>query len=136
MEAQQLWLSQGHPRQGPVHEERLRVRAAYKRAIRAAQRAPKQAAWDQLHSSLADSDTDTFWRSWKKIYNKNKSHRPPVVEGCSSDEAIADCFKNCFEKNSTPNNRENVERLDRLFSDRYDAYVEKHKESCDCDWFA
>ena len=102
IDIQNLWIGEGRPRQGPIHEERLRIRAAYKRAIRAAQRAPKQAAWNQLHSSLADSDSDTFWKSWKKIYNKNKSHRPPVVEGCSSGEAIADCFKNCFEKIPLP----------------------------------
>ena len=82
---------------------------------------------------MAENDTNTFWKSWKKIYNKNKSHLPPVVEGCSSGEAIADCFKECFKKNSTPNSRENVERLDGLFSSRYSEYVAKHEEACDCD---
>ena len=129
---QNLWITEGRPHQGPIHEERLRTRAAFKRAIRVAQRAPKQAAWDRLHSSLADNDTSTFWKSWKKLYNKNKSHLPPVVEGCSSGEAIADCFKNSFKQNSTPNNRENVDRLDRLFAERYDEYVTKHQQACDC----
>ena len=52
-----IWISQGRPRQGPTHTERLRVRADYKRAIRAAQRAPKQKTWDRLHYSLAENDT-------------------------------------------------------------------------------
>ena len=132
IEIQNLWVTEGCPHQGPIHAERLRIRAAYKRAIRAAQRAPKQAAWDRLHSSLAENHTNEFWKSWKKIYNKNKSHLPPVVEGCSSGEAIADCFKECFKKNSTPNSRENVERLDGLFSSRYKDYVAKHEAACDC----
>ena len=132
IEIQNLWVSEGRPHQGPIHAERLRIRADYKRAIRAAQRAPKQAAWDRLHSSLTENDTNSFWKSWKKIYNKNKSHLPPVVEGCSSDEAIADCFKTSFEKNSTPNNKENVERLNHLFASRYNEYVALHENSCDC----
>ena len=132
IEIQHLWETEGRPHQGPINEERLRIRAAYKQAIRAAQRAPKQAAWDRLHASLADNDTNTFWKSWKKIYNKNKSHLPPVVEGCSSGKAIADCFKESFKKNSTPNSKENVERLDGLFSSRYSEYVAKHVEACDC----
>ena len=102
IEIQNLWVTEGCPHQGPIHAERLRIRAAYKRAIRAAQRAPKQAAWDRLHSSLAENHTNEFWKSWKKIYNKNKSHLPPVVEGCSSGEAIADCFKECLKKTLLP----------------------------------
>ena len=66
IEIQNLWVSEGRPHQGPIHAERLRIRADYKRAIRAAQRAPKQAAWDRLHSSLTENDTNSFWKSWKK----------------------------------------------------------------------
>ena len=126
-------MSQGRPHQGPIHGERLRIRAAYKQAIRIAQREPMQATWDRLHSSLADDDTNSFWKSWRKIYNKNKGHLSPVVEGCSSGEAIADCFKNYFQKNSTPNNVESVDKLNSLFSSRYDAYVNKHEKDCNCD---
>ena len=133
IEIQNLWITEGRPHQGPIHAERLRIRAAYKQAIRAAQRAPKQAAWDRLHSSLAENDTNEFWKSWKKIYNKNKSHLPPVVEGCSSGVAIAECFKDSFSKNSSPNSKENVDRLNCLFSSRYEEYVRKHNDTCDCD---
>ena len=92
-----------------------------------------QAAWDRLHSSLADNDTNYFWKSWRQIYNKNKSHLSPVVEGFSSGEAIADCFKNSFQKNSIPNNGESVDKLNSIFSSHYDAYVTKHEENCNCD---
>ena len=132
IEIHNLWVSEGRPRQGPTHEERLRVRAAYKRGIRAAQKSPKQVAWDRLHSAMADNNTDTFWMSWRKIYNKNKSHLPPVVEGCSSGLDIANCFRDSFKKNSTPNNSDNVERLNNRFSSQYQAYVEAHNVKCNC----
>ena len=132
IEIHKIWVSGGRPRQGPTNEERLRIRASYKQAIRAAQRAPKQVVWDRLHSALAENETDTFWKSWRKIYNRNKSHLPPVVEGCSSGNDIANCFKNSFEKNSTPNNKENVEKLNQRFASRYAAYVGSHNDACDC----
>ena len=127
-----LWVSEGRPRQGNTNTERLRVRAAYKRAIRSAQRTPNQRNWDRLHTALADDNTDSFWKSWRKLYNKNKGHLSPVVDGCSSSPAIADCFKESFQKNSTPNNRDNVNRLDNAFQTRYHEYVENHASNCDC----
>ena len=132
IEIQRLWDDEGRPRQGPTHDERLRAKAAYKRAIRAAQRAPKQKSWDRLHSSLLGSDTDSFWKSWKTLYNRNKSHLAPVVSGCSSSEAIADAFKDNFSRNSTPNNKENVNNMNSRFSEKYKEYTAAHAESCDC----
>ena len=127
-----LWIDQGRPRQGPTHEERLRVRAAYKRAIRAAQRAPQQASWDRLHSALADEDTASFWKNWKRLYNKNKSHLASVVNGCSSQADIANCFRESFRSNSTPNNKDNVEKLNQRFSEAYVSYKGQHTAQCDC----
>ena len=97
------WKNAGRPRQGPLHTERLKVRAAYKSALRKAQRAPKQALWDRIHMSLASNDTNSFWKSWRRLYNKNKSELPPVVNGISSHRGIAETFRGCFQKNSTPN---------------------------------
>ena len=130
-----LWINQGRPRQGPTHEERLLVRAEYKRTIRAAQRAPKQASWDRLHSSLAEKDSSSFWKSWKILYNKNKSHLAPVVNGCSSKQAIANSFKDSFQKNCMPNNISKVESLNNRFSTEYDLFRERHQSSCDCSRF-
>ena len=130
-----LWINQGRPRQGPTHEERLLVRAEYKRAIQAAQRAPKQASWDRLHSSLAEKDSSSFWKSWKILYNKNKSHLAPVVNGCSSKQAIANSFKDSFQKNCMPNNISKVESLNNRFSTEYDLFRERHQSSCDCSRF-
>ena len=127
-----LWVDEGRPRQGATFTERLRIRAAYKRGIRAAQRAPKQRHWDRLHSSLAVNETDSFWKSWRAIYGSNKSQVPMVVDGCSSKQAIADTFKCTFQKNSNPNNREKVNSLDQRFASQYSAYVDEHSKSCDC----
>ena len=132
IEIHALWIREGRPHQGPIHVEHLRARAEYKRALRAAQRAPKQKAWDRLHTALTFTDTNSFWKSWRRLYNKNKSHLPSVVNGISSKEAIANSFMNSFRKNSTPNNKDNVRKLDARFDSEYAEYLVKHNESCDC----
>lgn len=132
LEIHALWVSQGKPRQGPIHSERLQVRASYKRAIRAAQRAPKQAAWDRLHSALAQKNTNEFWKVWRNTYNKNKNNCPSVVDGVSSKQGIANLFMNSFKQNSTPNNKDNVENLNKDFETKYKEYIENHRSDCDC----
>ena len=133
IEIQTLWLAQGRPNQGPIHIERLRVRAAFRRAIRAAQRAPKQASWDKLHSALEQNDTNDFWNSWRTLYNKKNSRFAPVVDGCSGKEDIADTFKKSFERNSVPNNQEKVDELNARFSTKYRELNESHSSTCNCD---
>ena len=132
---QSIWLDQGRPRQGPVCEERLSVRANYKRTLRSAQRAPKQTSWDRLHSSLAEKDTNLFWKSWKSLYNKNKSHLAPVVDGNSSKQSIANSFMDSFKRNCAPNNPDKVASLNENFASAYQKYKDDHHASCDCNSF-
>ena len=132
VEIHSLWVNEGRPKQGPTHKERIRVRAKYKCAIRAAQRAPKQMAWDRLHSSMAQKDTSRFWHSWRRIYNKNKSSHSPIIDGVSSKQGIANTFMHVFQKNSKPNNPSKVEDLNREFSSAFADYVHNHNENCDC----
>ena len=106
-----LWLSEGRPRQGPTHLERLRVGAAYKHAIRFAKKAPKQTAWNRLHSAMEVQDTASFWKWWRSVYGKNKSQIPPVVDGQSSKRGIASAFQRSFENNCKPNNSNRVDEL-------------------------
>ena len=111
IDIQRLWEAEGRPGQGPTHFERLRVRANYRRALRSAQRKPKQESWNSLHEALETSDTNRFWRSWKTLYNKRNDGFSPVVDGCTSNEAIAESFKKSFQRNSQPNSLSRVAEL-------------------------
>ena len=132
IEAHTTWKNAGRPRQGLINDERLRIRAAYKSALKKAQKAPKQASWDRLHSALSDNDTTSFWKSWKQLYSKNTSQLPPVVNGCSSNKDIANIFMESFKNNSTPNNPEKVNNLNSRFTKEHSNYMESHRQSCDC----
>ena len=127
------WIAVGKPLQGFLHLERLRIRALYKKALRDAQRAPKQEAWNRLHTAMSTNDTDTFWKSWRTLYAKNKSHLPPVVDGNSSKTAIAESFRSTFTKNARPNNPQKVKEIDEKFGAAYDALCASHAENCNCE---
>ena len=129
---QSLWIAEGRPHHGPTQTERLRVRAAYKSAIRRAKKLPKQQAWDRLHSAMADHDSDSFWKRWRAIYSKSNSSFAPVVDGNSSKEGIANSFRSAFEKNSQPNNANKVADLDARFEKAYKDFSDSHSSKCDC----
>ena len=129
---QTLWIREGRPRQGPTHQERLRVRAAYKRALRLAKSSPKQAAWNRLHTAMEKSDSDGFWKWWRSIYNKNSNQFAPVVESCSSKEGITNVFSKCFQDNAKPNDKRKVDELNSRFASRYEKFANEHRDKCDC----
>ena len=54
--------------------------------------------------------------SWKTIHNKNSGNSALVVDGCSSDEAIANTFMRIFKRNSEPNNEEKVDALNAEYA--------------------
>ena len=89
-----LWIEQSRPRSGPTHLERMRVRADYRRAIKAAQLAPKREACDKVHSAIELNDTYQFWSFWRQLYSKDRSPYAPMVDGKSTKSEIADVSKN------------------------------------------
>ena len=132
IDIQKLWINEGRPRQGPTFLERQRVRALYKNSIRLAKRAPKQAAWNRLHTAMETQDTDSFWKWWRSVYGKNKNRTSPVINGQTSKAGIAKEFKEAFEKNSVPNNSAKVQELTEEFHHKYQEFTSEHASKCDC----
>ena len=133
IEIHELWQSQGKPRDGPTQQERLRIKASYKLALKQAQRAPKQEQWNRLHSSMVSNDTDKFWKSWRTLYSKKNTHLPPVVDGKSDKKEIAEAFRQSFEKNAQPNNEQKVNEVNDKFKTEYEKLESSHGSRCQCD---
>ena len=125
-----MWILEGRPRSGLTNNERLKVKAAYKREIRQAQRKPKQACWNKIHSSMVTKDTINFWKSWKIMYNKKQSCLHPVVNGVSDKNAIRSTFAEHFSKVSKPNNVDQVRKLEANFHQTHREAEMSHE--CDC----
>ena len=126
-----MWQLEGKPRSGSTNDERIRVRAAYKRAIRLTQKKPKQASWNRLHTSLLTKSTTEFWKSWKQLYSKNQSDLHSVVNGVTSKTEITDSFKTHFIKVSKPNNQQQVDQLKADFEAQYRDALASHT-NCSC----
>ena len=126
-----LWEAEGKPRSGDTNRERLRIKATYRKAVKSAQRAPKQSCWNRLHGAMASKNTTEFWKSWKYMYNKNKSHLHTVVNGFTEKTDIADSFKNHFTDVSKPNNQEKVDQLNNKFRTKYAEALAAHS-NCNC----
>ena len=133
---QSMWIAEGRPRQGPICLERLRVRATYKNEIRRAKRAPKQSAWNKLHSAMSNEDTQSFWKWWRSVYGKDKNNFAPVVDGQTTSDGIASAFQSNFQKNSEPNNSEKVRALDSEFQLQYAKFSHGHSANCDCESYS
>ena len=133
IEIHKLWQSQGKPRDGPTQQERLRIKASYKLALKHAQRAPKQETWNRLHSSMVSNDTDKFWKSWRTLYSKKHTHLSPVVDGKSDKKEIAEAFRQSFEKNAQPNNEQKVNEVNDSFKVAYEKLQSSHGSQCQCD---
>ena len=89
-----------------------------------------------IHSTMVTKDTQSFWKTWKTIYNKKNGHVASVVEGNSSHEGIANVFKEAFKKNSTPNNASKVDELNTKFQSKYTEFCDSHTHNCDCNEFS
>lgn len=133
IDVHELWKGQGKPRSGPIFLKRQKVRAAYRRGIKSAQTVPKQQNWDALHEAMTENDSTSFWRSWRKLHNKNGCDTPaPVVNGLSSHSDIAETFKQSFQNNCKPNNNETVRKLNNEFNRHYAKFDSTHQHKCNC----
>ena len=115
MQIHSLWLAEGRPCSGPTFDEKRRICSNYKRAIRAAQKAPKQIAWNKIHMAMESEDTNQLWNSWHHLYNQSNDQFAPVVDGCSDKKDIAEAFRISFESNSVPNNVGKVNDINNVF---------------------
>ena len=82
--------------------------------------------------AMANHDSESFWKRWRAIYGKNNCTFAPVVDGNSSKESIAGCFRSSFENNSRPNNANKVAHLDERFKEAYRDFSVSHSSKCDC----
>ena len=108
------------------------MRALYKKSIRLAKRAPKQAAWNRLHAAMETQDTDSFWKWWRSVYGKNINRSSPVINGQTSKAGIADAFRVAFQNNCVPNNSTKVAEINSDFRVKYQEFSSTHASKCDC----
>jgi hypothetical protein len=134
IETHEKWKACGKPRSGSVHEERLRCRAKYRKAIKDAQKSTTEGEREAMIESMASKDTIQFWQSWRRLNNKNGNNPSPTIDGKSGDKEVAEIFRASFQQNCVPNNVDHVNSVNDKFDTAYASMVQSH--TCKCNQFS
>jgi hypothetical protein len=98
-----MWVREGKPRQGPVHQEMYRTRLRFKYAIRECKEREETTHADKLATDLLNKNSVTFWRDDKSQQSK-KGSLPPTIDGISGETMLCtmwmDHYRDIF--NSLP----------------------------------
>ena len=63
-----------------------------------------------------------FWNAWRSKFGNTS--RPSVVDGCGSEESIADTFASVFNSVCQPNSSVRHEQLKAAFWGKFDMYTD------------
>jgi hypothetical protein len=98
----QLWLCSGEPKEGLLFQNKNKDKLNYKLAIKRCKKDADLAVSDQLHESLANKDSNCFWKIWKNKVCKQNSNQIKI-EGNLPDSEAADRLAAHFQKTCSPN---------------------------------
>jgi len=92
IDAHTVWKQAGKPKCGPVYEAKRISHANYKLVVNRKRDASQNAFTNDLHESLLQKGTVSFWKSWRYKFGNNKP--AGVVEGLRNSNHIANKFAN------------------------------------------
>jgi hypothetical protein len=91
-----VWKQIGRPRTGCINQERLRVKALYKKCIHELKQQDAYRKREWLTYKLAASDSRGFWKGWKRLTKCNSANKESNISGVTDEGEICDGFKNVF----------------------------------------
>ena len=93
----------------------------YKRAIDEFKQQSESMLDDDLRDALLNKNTNNFWKSWRNKFGKRDTNAK-IVEGCSSNEDIAQVFKSYFSQTCVPNNPSIHLKHKEVFEKEFEGY--------------
>ena len=106
-EARRMWLDNGQPRQGPIHNMYVKSKLRFKCALRHIKRNESDLRKESLARKLSQLSKNGFWREISSI-NNSKIMLPASIENATGAEEITGLWKNhyeslfnCLKKNNT-----------------------------------
>ena len=129
IEAYNLWRDNGRPMSGPVFLEKSRTKLFYKRLLKQAKCNEDAEKFDKMASQLAEKNSTGFWKGWKQL-NGIGHTSPATLEGCSTNQNVAEKFRSHFQKVSMPNNPDRCREISDEFYREFEKYRVCH--SCTC----
>ena len=98
LDSHRLWVNAGRPRVGNLYESRTKCKLRYKTYLRTCAKNEKQQVSDNLHDTLINKDSSSFWKIWKKKIGKVKSTKV-CVDGSYDDSIVIEKFTDYLAKN-------------------------------------
>ena len=117
-----LWVANGSPRSGSIYDTYRKAKAAYKLALRQAEKDNLLSVSNDLHDYLIEKDHSGFWRLWSAKFG-DKKHAVSVVDGIQDAKTIAGRFADVFEKACTVNNKAISDKLRNKFISEFNSYA-------------
>lgn len=115
------WVNAGKPLHGPYYNAKRTAKAAYKKCIKDKQQFERETVSNDLHDALVNKSTAGFWKSWhNKFGNKTKS--PPIIQGLSDANEIAEQFAKYFSDVCNTDNSSNNMSWKSSFHSRMSTY--------------
>jgi len=114
-ESNNEWISAGKPQSGFLADVRKSDKYAYKLAVRKFKQAESKGITDSLLESLANKDTDSFWKVWKSKLGASQA-LPKSVNGECNQQVIADNFSKYFASACSNNSTERNIQLHAEFN--------------------
>ena len=96
-ETRKLWLENGKPRQGYIHDEFIRSKAKFKYALRFISRNENLLRKESLAKKLSNLKSNEFWKEIKLISN-SKTSLPCSIDNANSPEDITKLWEDHFNK--------------------------------------
>ena len=97
IDAHNLWVACGRPRQGEIFLQMKSAKMAYKKAIKTNKCEGDSYFSNDLHDLLLSKDTTGFWRTWNAKMCGSKLSS--VVDGTTDGSSIAQKFADMFQNN-------------------------------------
>lgn len=101
IDAHDLWVAWGRPKQGEIFRLMKRAKLDYKSALRTVDRDGDLHVSNELHECLLAKDMTAFWSNWRTKFGKPTN--ASVIDGSTCGSQIADKFADYFEDACCPN---------------------------------
>ena len=96
IQAHQVWSQAGRARHVDIFNEMKKCKLSYKHAIRTKEHQSQQHFSDALNDALLSKDINSFWKSWRSKFNRNKRRCAEVIDGEHEPLHIAGRFAGIF----------------------------------------
>jgi hypothetical protein len=91
-----MWVSAGKPNSGQLHHIKCSTKLKYKMAVKDAYTDFERRHDDELYFHFLHKRPTEFWKTWNAKFRRN-INKNMVLDGCQTDEDIADKFATYFE---------------------------------------